>query len=73
MIIGECPYCDHSNMTECAPVCPAFSKETCAGCDKSYWLLHSRIDPMAYSVEDFEKEYRVNDETKTLEKVAAND
>ena len=69
MIIGECPYCDQTNMTICAPECPTFSKRICDGCGKEYWLRHSRIDPKSYTAEDFEKIYRINEETKTLEKI----
>lgn len=54
MIVGECPYCDGTNMTPIADRCPAFSKEKCQHCHKEYWLKHSRIDPIAYPLEDVE-------------------
>lgn len=62
MIIGECPYCDQIVTTECAEVCPAFSKETCPHCGKEYWLKHSRIDPKAYLLENV----KVDEETKQI-------
>ena len=47
MIIGECPHCDAHVMTPMAErLC--FSEETCDGCGKTYWLKHSRLDPIAY-------------------------
>lgn len=51
MIIGECPYCNNINMTPIGPQ-GAWSKESCGGCKKDYWLQHSRLDPMAYALEN---------------------
>jgi hypothetical protein len=67
MIIGPCPYeCGESHMIPCAPKCPAFSKETCEGCGKQYWLKHSRIAPEAYTLEEFAEKYAVDDATKKI-------
>ena len=70
MIIGECPYegCDGFHMIPIADKTPAFSKEKCETCGREYWLMHSRINPKAFTVEEFEKEYIVDDKTKTIER-----
>jgi hypothetical protein len=62
VIIGECPYCKHCNMTPCADQCPTYSKEKCYVCGKEYWLRHSRLDPVAYPLDHF----IVDEETKEL-------
>lgn len=66
MIIGECPYCAEIETTAIAPQCPVFSKETCESCGKRYWLYHSRLDPMRYSIEDFEKKFELDESTKEI-------
>jgi hypothetical protein len=66
MIIGECPYCDKPQMNCCPDVMPVFGKVTCQDCDEQYWLLYSRIDPIAYTREGFEREYIVDEEAKTI-------
>ena len=62
MIFGECPYCDEMISTPIADTCPAMSKETCDSCGKQYWLKHSRLNPVAYPMEEIE----VNEETKSV-------
>lgn len=51
MIFGSCPHCDAATINYLAPdhLLPCFSKEKCEGCEKEYWLKHSRIDPVAYA------------------------
>jgi len=48
MIMGECPHCNSSTWTPIGPA-PCYSEEKCESCGKTYWLLHSRIDPVAYA------------------------
>ncbi len=62
MIIGGCPYCENTNMTPIGPV-GAWSKETCDNCKKEYWLKHSRLEPIAYPLDQI----KVNEETKMVE------
>lgn len=33
---------------------PKMAKVKCEGCNKEYWLKFSRIDPIAYPLEDIE-------------------
>lgn len=68
MIIGNCPYkdCDEPHMIPCADVCPAFSKETCLKCGNTYWILHSRMTPQAFTADEFEQRYEVDHATKKI-------
>lgn len=47
MIFGECPYCGSTVISHLGPV-GMVSKEDCGSCHEMYWLVHSRIDPVAY-------------------------
>lgn len=62
MIFGVCPYCDNPVSTALAPKCPAMSKEKCDNCGEVYWLLHSRVAPVAYPRDMVE----VDEETKSV-------
>ena len=46
MILGDCPHCGEHVMTPIGPA-PCWSEETCDECGKTYWLKHSRLDPVA--------------------------
>jgi hypothetical protein len=60
MIIGGCPYCDHAHMVPIAAQCPAYRPEVCEECGKKYWIRHSRIDPEAYTAEEFDAKFIVD-------------
>jgi len=74
MIFGDCPYddCNAPVSTACADKCPAFSKETCETCGREYWLKHSRIDPVAYTLKDFAEEYEIDEENRKITKKSEN-
>jgi hypothetical protein len=69
MNIGECPYddCDDVQAREIpdAPL-PAFSKEECPGCGREIWMKYSRIDPEAFTPEQFAADWVVDHETKVI-------
>ena len=70
MIFGECPYCNEPMFNSLwNGQLPAFQRLIVSCCNKPVWLKHSRIDPVAYSEENFLKEYKVNKETHEVEKV----
>ncbi len=69
MIIGDCPYCNEIVTNAMPDSSPAFCKPTCDSCGKNYWLLCSRIESQAYTIENFEKEYNVDEETKSIKKI----
>jgi len=52
-------------MTYIGPV-GAWSKETCGNCKKQYWLDHSRLDPIAYPLDQI----KVDEKTKTVEVIS---
>ena len=66
MIFGGCPYCDRAVVNYMPDESPKFAKPTCEHCGKQYWLLCSRIESTAFTVEDFNKDYVVNEETKEI-------
>lgn len=73
MIIGECPY-DDCNSDLWIPIskkCPVFQKHECKKCKRVIWTYHSRIDPYSYTEEGFLEEYKIDEETKSVEKIIA--
>ena len=71
MIIGECPYedCEGVSHIPCAERCPVFSREACESCGRTFWLLHSRVDPKAYTEQGFHEEYEVDFGTGRVKKL----
>ena len=70
MITGGCPYddCNNSHLIPIADKCPAFEKIKCEGCGKFFWMYHSRLDPIAYTEAGFNKEFIIDEETKSVER-----
>jgi hypothetical protein len=68
MIIGDCPYenCDNTHMIPIADNCPKFAMYTCEACGRAYWLLHSRIDPQAFTHEEFHSKYEVDETSRQI-------
>ena len=68
MIFGGCPYCDGSIINYMPEKSPMFAKRTCEHCENEYWLLCSRVSSEAFTIEGFNKEYTVNEETKEVQR-----
>jgi hypothetical protein len=70
MIIGQCPYegCDGAHMIPIADKTPCFEKLVCEECHREYWLLHSRIDPQGFTLEEFAAEFDVDEKTKVIKR-----
>lgn len=69
MIIGPCPYCDELMMNPAHPEgLLGFYKISCNDCGRSVWIYSSRLEPLAYTEEDFAKAYYLDEETKTAKK-----
>lgn len=68
MNIGNCPYndCDSALMLEVPERTPAYERLECDGCKREIWYRLSRIDPMAWTKEQFEKEHVIDREKKTI-------
>ncbi len=68
MIFGDCPYedCKGSHALGVPDRTPAFAKNTCEECKRVYWVYYSRFDPQAYTIEDFEKKFTFDEETRNI-------
>jgi len=66
MIFRECPNCNELIINHMPERTPAFTENTCEHCKKPYWMKYSRLDPVAYTVDNFLKEFDVNAESKTI-------
>lgn len=71
MIIGKCPYedCDNMLMTAFSHLdirCPKFVKVECDKCNRMHWLYVSRVNPDRYTLEEFDKKFEVDEETKSI-------
>ena len=66
MIFVNCNHCDELYTTnyEMGKV----EKHKCEKCGKTIWIVHSNIDPVSYTDEDFKKEYSIDEKTKVLTK-----
>lgn len=73
MIFGGCPYedCRELFTTALAERPPVFQKIECKKCGRCFMVLHSRIDPIGYTMEDFNKMYVVDEATKSIQKLRA--
>lgn len=71
MIFGDCPYenCKGTHALASPEVTPKFGKETCEECKRQFWLYYSRFEPKAYTLEDFAKEFKVDEETRHITKL----
>jgi hypothetical protein len=69
MIFGECPYekCNHPFTTPMGKS-PMWEKHVCEKCKNVIWTLHSRMRPLSYTERDFNKEYIIDEETKTIDR-----
>ena len=68
MIVGECPY--ECGGGHCVPLSQpiSFTKHECETCGKTFWIKHSRIEPEAYTDEDFNKDFYIDDNGRVKEK-----
>ena len=66
MITGGCPYCSEIVFNTMPDKTPAYSIQFCNSCNKDYWMLHSRLESIAYTIEAFNKEYIVDYKNKTI-------
>jgi len=74
MQIGKCPYddCDDEQMRMLpdGPL-PVLGKEECPGCSRTIWVYYSRVEPQAFTQEDFEKVFTITDDRKVTRKAKA--
>jgi hypothetical protein len=68
MNYGECPYCNDLIGFFEPEKLSTFAKVECESCGKDVWYFFSSVNPTAWTVEDFEKEFIVDSENRTIEK-----
>jgi len=68
MNIGDCPYddCTAILMVEVPERTPAYAIVQCDECHRDVWYRLSRIDPQAWTPEDFLAQHDIDHETKTI-------
>lgn len=68
MNFGDCPYgdCDGLISIGVPERTPVFCKETCETCGREFWWMVSRIQPKAYTLEEFAERFVVDEETKSI-------
>lgn len=65
MIFGNCPYCDH-NFNVSLVDGLRMQKQECEQCKKTFWTLHSRLDPKSWTDDEFNKIFLLDEETKNI-------
>lgn len=70
MNLGDCPYedCDGFLSFELPERTPVYAIVECETCNRSLWYKFSRVDPIAWTIEDFEAEHIVDVETHSIVK-----
>lgn len=68
MIFGDCPYedCKGTHARGVPDITPRFAKHTCETCKREFWLYYSRFEPQAFTLEDFDKKYIADEETRII-------
>jgi hypothetical protein len=68
MNFGDCPYtgCDGVFMLIVPERTPAYARVTCDACARPVWYRFSRVDPMAWTEEDFLTAHTIDTEKKTI-------
>lgn len=67
MNFGPCPYpdCDGEISMAVPEKTPAFAKTTCPACKRELWYKLSRLDPEAFTLEEFAERFEVDEATRT--------
>jgi hypothetical protein len=70
MNMGECPYpgCFGILAFEVPKDTPSYSIVQCDDCERDVWYRFSRLDPQAWTREQFEAEHVIDEQTKTISK-----
>lgn len=68
MQIGDCPHDDCNGITtrEMPERTPVFELVQCPSCRRDVWLRLSRVDPHAWTFDQFLTEHHIDHETKTI-------
>ncbi len=68
MNFGDCPYdgCKGMLMLEVPERTPAYAIVQCPECARDVWYRFSRVDPEAWTPEQFEAEHIIDEATRTI-------
>ena len=68
MNIGDCPYddCDNLLMLEAPERTPVYERLCCNGCKRELWYRLSRINPEAWTAQQFEAKHVIDPIAKTI-------
>ena len=67
MNIGQCPYdCGATIVMEVPAVTPVYTLTSCPNCLRLVWYRLSRIDPMAWTEEEFLLTHKVDHELRII-------
>lgn len=68
MQIGECPYddCEHVQWRVYEGDTPRVAKDSCESCGRIVWIWFSRIDPDAYTDEEFNERFEIDEEARHI-------
>lgn len=68
MQIGDCPHDDCNGITtrEMPARTPVYELVQCPSCGRDVWLRLSRVNPNAWTVDQFLTEHHLDHETKTI-------
>ncbi len=66
MIFGSYPCCDSFLSLSMPAKTPVYLPERCPHCGEAVWHRLSRVEPMSWTEEDFEKEYDIDAEAKMV-------
>jgi hypothetical protein len=68
MNIGDCPYddCQGTLAIDTPDRTPAYALVQCDHCGRDIWYRFSRVDPKAWTLEQFEAEHVVDEVTMTI-------
>lgn len=68
MNIGSCPYtdCEGTLALELPQRTPAYAMLQCDHCQRDIWYRFSRVDPEAWTREQFEAHHVIDEATKTI-------
>ena len=62
MNCGDCPYCDgFTGFIEVPDKTPCYAIVECESCGKKIWYRLSKINPKSWTIEDFEKEFDIDE------------
>ena len=67
MNFGDCPYCNNFlGMFEVPDRTSCYSQVECESCGKLVWYRFSRIDPMSWTIEEFEEKFEIDYEKNII-------